>query len=275
LIRTDFAGALTYKFCDEKAGFYDIYITYYDENDGAATFSVSKGWRVLDMWKADERTPGDLACKDTRVIRVIKNIKLGQGEKILISGKKNCSEYARIDCIEFIDSGRSYYVPDKDSLVTIEAEDIIKRNFSVQDVQDASKRKIVLADRAGKGEVVYKSTLEPGFYEIQINYFDLNNGNPNYILFCNGKPLAKWNADKKTSSDSFCEATKETFIVSGVYIPKQAEIAVSGISNHHEKANLDAIVFKPSFNIRDNASSHQSNEHGHDYGNNHRKGGKK
>ncbi len=255
LVRTNFWGSLLYDFNNEKDGSYDIYITYYDENDGASSFIVNKNHRVIDMWRADERTPSDLACKETRVIRIIKNVKMKQGDKLLISTIKNRNEYARIDCIEFIDAGRSYYIPDNDKAITIEAEDIIKKNFTVEAVQDASNRKIAMVDGRGKGTLSYRSKLEPGFYEIQITYYDLNYGKSEYALSIDGKAAVKWTADKryeKSGFDSFCEDTKTTVTIDGVYISRDAEIILTGVSDQHDKANFDAIIFRPSFDTREN-----------------------
>ncbi|MBN2531336.1 MAG: hypothetical protein JXB88_00520 [Spirochaetales bacterium] len=249
LVRNDFWGSAIYDF-DEKAGLYDIYITYYDENDGFSFFSVSSGWRLLDIWCANERTPSHLACEETRVTRVIRNVRVRKNEKLVISGRRDFGERARIDCIEFIDSSGDYTIPNDDKTFLIEAEDMIKRNYSIQDVQDASNQKIVITDKRGMGSLECQPLLEPGFYEIQINYFDIDNGKSEYFLYCNKKFLAKWRADKKTGSHSFCEDARTTYVVDGVYIPGQARITLIGFPGHDERANVDCLIFKPSFDTK-------------------------
>ena len=83
-------------------GTYDIVVAYFDEDDGASTFSVQHNSSQIDTWTADSTTGGWLPSAQALVRRTISGISLSTGDSIRLTGTEDAGEAARIDYIEFV-----------------------------------------------------------------------------------------------------------------------------------------------------------------------------
>ncbi|MEO0705021.1 MAG: NF038122 family metalloprotease [Cyanobacteria bacterium J06649_5] len=102
LLRTNSSGIATTQFLGE-AGYYNIVIAYYDENDGLATISASLGGVELDEWQLDQDLGSNFISSTNRVTRTIgTQIKINTGDELRLEGIREYNEYARIDYVEFV-----------------------------------------------------------------------------------------------------------------------------------------------------------------------------
>ena len=67
---------------DRASGVYDIAVQYFDEDDGASTFTLAVGSRQIDRWVADEELPSRDPNGHTSTRRVIRGIALTMGDTL-------------------------------------------------------------------------------------------------------------------------------------------------------------------------------------------------
>lgn len=90
---TRFAGA---------AGSYDIVVQYFDENDGASSFSLAVGNRTLDRWVADSDFPSNTPNGHTSTRRIVRRVALAPGDVIRVEARPDRDEGAVLDYIEVV-----------------------------------------------------------------------------------------------------------------------------------------------------------------------------
>jgi alpha-glucuronidase len=83
-------------------GMYDVVVQYFDESDGASTFTVSAAGRPLDRWAADDDLPSREPNGHTSTRRVIRGVRLADGDTIRIDATPDRDERASIDYIEIL-----------------------------------------------------------------------------------------------------------------------------------------------------------------------------
>ncbi|MDX2213900.1 MAG: Calx-beta domain-containing protein [Oculatellaceae cyanobacterium bins.114] len=84
------------------SGTYDIVISYFDENDGAASVQVKLAGQTLDSWTLNQNLGGSGISNGTRVIRTIATSRfVNNGDLLEILGTEQTEEHARIDYVEF------------------------------------------------------------------------------------------------------------------------------------------------------------------------------
>jgi len=84
------------------SGFYDIFVQYYDQNNGVSHFNLYVKSELVSEWAADDRLPSNRPNGDTSTRHNILNIKLEKGDHIRIEGKPDSGEHAVIDYIEIL-----------------------------------------------------------------------------------------------------------------------------------------------------------------------------
>lgn len=84
------------------AGTYDVVVQYFDENDGASTFSVRVNDREIDRWVADDALPSNVPNGHTSTRRVIERVDLKPGDLIRIDGTPDRDEGAVVDYLEIL-----------------------------------------------------------------------------------------------------------------------------------------------------------------------------
>jgi alpha-glucuronidase len=92
-------GAVTLKF-DGKAGWFDLKVRYFDENDGASQFKLLVAGQVVDEWKADNTLPDNQPNGHTSTRRVTRRVALRPGDEIRIEAVADGAERAAIDYLE-------------------------------------------------------------------------------------------------------------------------------------------------------------------------------
>jgi len=104
VIRTSATGTAATKFSGE-AGYYNVVVAYYDENDGVATLSASLRGVELDSWKLNQDLGSNIISSNNsnRVTRTIATqIQVNTGDELMLRGAYQQGEFARIDYVEFV-----------------------------------------------------------------------------------------------------------------------------------------------------------------------------
>jgi hypothetical protein len=83
---------------DGENGTYNIIVSYVDEKDGAGSLAFSVNGKQKSKWDLNE----DVGCWRRKTIS---GVKLKKGDMITITGIANGQESARVDFIEFVNSG--------------------------------------------------------------------------------------------------------------------------------------------------------------------------
>ncbi len=83
-----------------NAGWYDIDVVYFDQNNGVSSFQVFVGDQVVDEWMANDTLPATKIGGDSSTRRRIRGLALRPGDDIRIAGIPDREEHAPLDYVE-------------------------------------------------------------------------------------------------------------------------------------------------------------------------------
>ncbi len=89
----------TFRF-DGAAGWYELDVEYFDQNNGKSKFRVLVGDQVVDEWAADDNLPATRPNADSSTRRRILGLALRPGDMIHVDGIPDGEERAALDYIE-------------------------------------------------------------------------------------------------------------------------------------------------------------------------------
>jgi len=90
---------------DGPAGWQNIRVRYFDQNDGVARFRVWLGKQLIDEWAADDKLPTRKIDSSSSSLRVIHGIALRPGDSIRIEGIPDGGDSAALDYVEIQPQG--------------------------------------------------------------------------------------------------------------------------------------------------------------------------
>jgi alpha-glucuronidase len=82
------------------AGWYDIRVRYFDQNDGVSRFRLLVAGQVVDRWSADAQMPSRRIDGASSSLRVVPGIALRPGDEIRVEGTPDGREPAALDYVE-------------------------------------------------------------------------------------------------------------------------------------------------------------------------------
>jgi alpha-glucuronidase len=82
------------------AGWYDVVVQYFDQNNGVSTFRVYVQDQVVDQWEANLQLPATTISGDSSTWHRITHLALRPGDKIRIEGIPDNQERASVDYLE-------------------------------------------------------------------------------------------------------------------------------------------------------------------------------
>ena len=82
------------------AGWRDLSVEYFDQNNGASRFRVYVGEQLVDQWLADDHLPSRKPDGSSSTRRLITGLALRPGDEIRIEGTPDGEEFAPLDYIE-------------------------------------------------------------------------------------------------------------------------------------------------------------------------------
>ncbi len=85
---------------DGKAGWFDVNVRYFDENDGVSRFRLLVGGQIVDEWTSSDTLPDDEPNGQTSTRHQSSRVALRPGDEIRIEATSDGSERAAIDYLE-------------------------------------------------------------------------------------------------------------------------------------------------------------------------------
>jgi alpha-glucuronidase len=215
----------TYRLKSGKTVIQHIYDVHYE---GAAKAEAYVGqWLSLRGFVDDERFNSILALLDF------------QAGHARVWRDAICNYFYRKSGIAD-EKGRVGRYPDR-----VEAESMRLEGYAPMDVlpwENASGGKGIECHATKGCSAAFSFDRAPGWYEIDVEYFDQNNGASRFRLFLNDQLLDEWTADnnlpaRKPGSDSSSRRR-----IKGVALRPGDEIRIQGVPNGDERAPLDFIA---------------------------------
>lgn len=232
-------GTASYQFA-EAPGEYDITIGYYDESDGIGQLELEIDNVALESWNLNENTGNQMASNQSFRTRTIQGVQLKPSQTVTLKGTASnpVGEWARVDFIEFIPT---------DETIIIEAEDIISDGYVIESKDVASGNQFISlrGSSSSQGSAVTQFTGVSGNYDVEIGYFDENDGQASLsVEIGDNKSLLSLN--QNLGSDG---VTNENLVQNQVFtnleIVKGETISIAGTANQAEWARVDYIKFTP------------------------------
>jgi alpha-glucuronidase len=87
---------------DRAAGWYELHVEYFDQNNGESKFRLFVGDQEVDEWVANDHLPATKPGGDSSTRRRISGLALRPGDKIRIEGFPDGEEHAPLDYIEIL-----------------------------------------------------------------------------------------------------------------------------------------------------------------------------
>jgi alpha-glucuronidase len=85
-----------------SAGTYDIVVQYFDESDGASSFSLAVANRTIGRWVADSDFPSETPNGHTSTRQIVRHVALTPGDVIRIEATPDRGEGAVLDYVEIV-----------------------------------------------------------------------------------------------------------------------------------------------------------------------------
>jgi alpha-glucuronidase len=85
---------------DGEAGRYTIIVRYFDENDGQSKLVLRVRQRTIDTWLANDTFPTKEPNGHSSTWRVVRDVALSPGDRIVIAGTPDAGEHAVVDYVE-------------------------------------------------------------------------------------------------------------------------------------------------------------------------------
>lgn len=83
-----------------SAGWFDVKVRYFDQNNGRARFSVRINGRQIEQWVAADQAPSAKLDGSTSARRVVSGVFLRPGDVVLVEGTPDGGESATLDYLE-------------------------------------------------------------------------------------------------------------------------------------------------------------------------------
>lgn len=84
------------------SGRYEVYVSYFDENDGQAQLQLKLGDSFSTSWVLNQNLGNGGISNASRVRRYVGTVDLTTGSRVEIIGQEDAGESARVDYIEFV-----------------------------------------------------------------------------------------------------------------------------------------------------------------------------
>ena len=183
-VETTGAGTATVDFSGPAAvaGQYYINTYYFDTTDGQSDYTLSINDTAVDTWIADKNLGSSSIGESTYVCHQTL-VTLATDDVIEVQGIADGTENATLDVLGLAPVVRENY----------EAESSTLSGYTVQDGISGSSAQYV--QTTGSGSITTAFMSYPGAYDLEIYYFDENDGASSYTLQVDGATVDTWLAE--------------------------------------------------------------------------------
>ncbi|WP_420391632.1 hypothetical protein [Acuticoccus sp.] len=216
-------------------GAFNLVVSYFDENDGQSSYSLSVNGTVVDTW-AGRGGSGGAGVLTTRTIA----LDLADGDVVSLTGSKNAGEFARIDSLTLEERGTTPPPPPpgRIALGLNEAEALdLSGAYAVESRAEASGGANIKASGTGTASGVYDGA--DGAFDLVVSYFNESDGASDYRLSINGTVVATWSG--VGGSGGAGVLTTRTVPVT---LKDGDTIAITGSKDAGEFARVDSLTLK-------------------------------
>ena len=252
-----------------EAGYYNIVVGYYDENDddGIAQISAALNNVELDSWSLDQQL-GDLAATaNTFTTRTVAStVFLRDGDIFELTGLRgegsSSDELARVDYVDFVKVGwangsDSEISQSNESIeavpttpivigeaIRVEAESMNLNGYQVENNSNPSGGQLIKT--SSSGTAVTQFAGDTGHYNIVIAYYDENDGLSRISASLDGVALDEWQLDQNLGSNFVSSNNRVTrTIATQIQIKTGDELRLEGSFDYSEYARIDYVEFVP------------------------------
>lgn len=123
---------------------------------------------VVDEWTADQNIGQPAPTKEGLVTRTVESVELKNGTSVILTGRRNQGEHARIDCVEVVPTAGG-------QPLVFEAENMALDGYRTENAPFASRgRLIILSHNTGTAQFVFPGA--DGTYMLKVRYLDESDG---------------------------------------------------------------------------------------------------
>jgi alpha-glucuronidase len=215
----------TYRLHSGKTVIQHIYDSHYD---GAA-----KAEDFLNQWKALEGL-----IDENRYARILKRLEFQAGHACVWRDAV-CNWFYKISGIPDAE-GRVGNDPER-----IEAETMQLTGYAPMDVipwENSSGGKGIECGDAAGCAAWFRFDRDPGWYDMDIEYYDQNNGESKFSLMVNGQIVDNWVADDRLPARKPEGDSSKRRRIRGLALRPGDEIRIQGIPDRMEHAGLDFVA---------------------------------
>ena len=218
----------TYKLHSGKTVIQHVYDSHYEGSDQVAEFV--REWKTLKGKMDDQRYDDVLARLEYQAAHAI------------VWRDAICNYFLRLSGIPDA-KGRAGNFPNR-----VEAESMTLNGYVSVDVtpwENASGGRAVECRNTKGCSASFRFAGHPGANEIDVEYFDQNNGVSTVRVFVNGRKVDEWKADDHLPATKMGGDSSTRRRVHGVDLRPGDEILIEGIPDGEEHAGLDYVEIFP------------------------------
>ena len=127
----------------------------------------------------------------------------------------------------------------------VEAESMKLEGYQIEEVQPweaaSGSKAIKCIGPGGRCSASFRHTVKPGRYDVDIQYFDQNNGASRFKVFVSGRLVAEWVADNVLPTNKMDAHSSTRRRIRGLTLRPRDEIRIEGVPNGGEGAPIDYI----------------------------------
>lgn len=131
--------------------------------------------KMIAEWVADQDLGGESASAEQLVYHTIENVSLKQGMTIILSGRPDKGEHARLDVVEIAPAAGG-------PALRFEAEGMLLKNYSRENAAYASGGKVISSRELVPATARFQFPAADGVYTIKVRYLDEKDGQSTFSV---------------------------------------------------------------------------------------------
>ncbi|WP_119681135.1 nucleoside hydrolase-like domain-containing protein [Indioceanicola profundi] len=204
-------------------GRYDLSVGYINEDDGEATWTVLINGEKVDSWIG---TGGRNSTEFRKIA-----LDLLPGDRIILAGEADGSEYARFDSVTIDPAWGSAITEGRTEAETLS----LGGGYIVETRGDASAGSLIMVDGSGQAAGIF--TGASGTHEITVGYLNEDNGTSSFAVLINGVEANAWTGTGGSNKESTRSFTAD--------LKTGDTITLAGTQESQERARFDWLTVDP------------------------------